>query len=171
MIFSKDKLLLLLLLYSNGYRFSSSFVLFPSTIYLQPASHFERCANNFGQSTIFVSEGRATRRSKVNLTHKSVEDSASRKESSNLPESTCRRLFLSKVLISSSVTASCLSIDVKPSNAGEVGTRINRAVTQSDLGISVRRSVVQGARVIDDLDGKWEKFSGMLVFLSTFNQR
>lgn len=159
MIFSKDKLLLLLLLYSSGYRFSSSFVLFPSTIYLQPASHFERCANNFGQSTTFVSEGRATQRSKVNLTHKSVEDSASRKKSSNLQESTCRRLFLSKVLISSSVTASCLSIDVKPSNAGEVGTRINRAVTQSDLGISVRRSVVQGARVIDDLDGKWEKFS------------
>lgn len=45
-------------------------------------------------------------------------------------------------------------------SAGEVGARITRAVTQSDLGVSVRRSVVKGAQVIDSLDGKWEQFSG-----------
>ena len=44
-------------------------------------------------------------------------------------------------------------------NAGEVGARINRAVTQSDLGISVRRSVVKGAQVMDGIDGQWERFS------------
>lgn len=47
----------------------------------------------------------------------------------------------------------------QPSNAGEVGARINKAVTQSDLGISVRRSVVKGAQMMDQIDGKWEKFS------------
>lgn len=46
-----------------------------------------------------------------------------------------------------------------PSQAGEVGARITKAVTTSDLGISVRTSVVKGAQVMDQLDGKWEKFS------------
>ena len=46
-----------------------------------------------------------------------------------------------------------------PAHAGEVGARITKAVTQSDLGISVRRSVVQGAQVMDGLDGRWEQFS------------
>eukprot|EP00550_Attheya_septentrionalis_P008820 CAMPEP_0198298578 /NCGR_PEP_ID=MMETSP1449-20131203/41321_1 /TAXON_ID=420275 /ORGANISM="Attheya septentrionalis, Strain CCMP2084" /LENGTH=341 /DNA_ID=CAMNT_0043999875 /DNA_START=143 /DNA_END=1165 /DNA_ORIENTATION=- len=45
------------------------------------------------------------------------------------------------------------------SSAGEVGAQINAAVTQSDLGVSVRRSVVRGAQVMDKLDGQWEKFS------------
>ena len=45
------------------------------------------------------------------------------------------------------------------SSAGEVGARLNAAVTQSDLGVSVRRSVVRGAQVMDKLDGQWEKFS------------
>ena len=44
-------------------------------------------------------------------------------------------------------------------SAGEVGARITKAVTTSDLGISVRTSVVKGAQVMDQLDGKWEKFS------------
>lgn len=57
-----------------------------------------------------------------------------------------------------SIGAGAISFS-EPSNAGEVGARINKAVTQSDLGISVRRSVVKGAQVIDSLDGKWEKFS------------
>jgi len=52
-----------------------------------------------------------------------------------------------------------MGANVKPSHAGEVGTAINKAVTKSDLGVSVRRSVVKGAQVIDTLDGKWEKFS------------
>ena len=36
------------------------------------------------------------------------------------------------------------------------------AVTQSDLGVSVRRSVVQGAKLADKLDLKWERFSDSL---------
>ena len=43
--------------------------------------------------------------------------------------------------------------------AGEVGARITRAVTTSDLGISVRTSVVKGAQMADRIDGQWEKFS------------
>lgn len=50
-------------------------------------------------------------------------------------------------------------IPVLPSNAGEVGAKITKAVTQSDLGISVRAQVVKGAQVMDRLDGKWEQFS------------
>ena len=48
----------------------------------------------------------------------------------------------------------------EPALSGEVGARITKAVTTSDLGVSVRRSVVKGAQVIDSLDGKWEQFSG-----------
>ena len=44
-------------------------------------------------------------------------------------------------------------------SAGEVGARITKAVTTSDLGISVRTSVVKGAQLADKIDGKWEKFS------------
>jgi len=65
-----------------------------------------------------------------------------------------RRFFLSTVGIV------CITImGIEPSVAGEVGTKITREVTQSDLGISVRRSVVNGAKLIDKLDGRWEKFS------------
>lgn len=43
--------------------------------------------------------------------------------------------------------------------AGEIGAKITAAVTKSDLGISVRRSVVKGAQIMDGIDGQWEKFS------------
>ena len=66
-----------------------------------------------------------------------------------------RRRFLTKF----SIGAGTLLISSEPSHAGEVGARITKAVTQSDLGVSVRRSVVKGAQLIDNLDGKWEKFS------------
>jgi hypothetical protein len=46
-----------------------------------------------------------------------------------------------------------------PSYAGEVGARINAAVTQSELGVAVRESVVRGAQVMDKVDGQWEQFS------------
>jgi len=59
--------------------------------------------------------------------------------------------FLSTVLLATAA--------VEPSRAGEVGAMITKTVTTSDLGVSVRRSVVKGAQVIDSLDGKWEKFS------------
>ena len=63
--------------------------------------------------------------------------------------------FLSTVLLATAA--------VEPSRAGEVGAMITKTVTTSDLGVSVRRSVVKGAQVIDSLDGKWEKFSGESV--------
>jgi len=65
-----------------------------------------------------------------------------------------RRAFLATA---TALLGSCAL--VQPSFAGEVGARINRAVTTSDLGISVRRSVVRGAQMMDKLDGQWEKFS------------
>lgn len=48
------------------------------------------------------------------------------------------------------------------SRAGEVGARITQAVTTSDLGISVRRSVVRGAQVMDNLDLQAERLSDRL---------
>jgi hypothetical protein len=45
------------------------------------------------------------------------------------------------------------------SSAGEVGAMITKAITTSDLGISVRTQVVSGAKVMDKLDGSWEKLS------------
>ena len=36
---------------------------------------------------------------------------------------------------------------------------LNKIITTSDFGLSVRESVVRGAQVMDKLDGKWEKFS------------
>eukprot|EP00547_Thalassionema_nitzschioides_P000683 CAMPEP_0194213982 /NCGR_PEP_ID=MMETSP0156-20130528/14951_1 /TAXON_ID=33649 /ORGANISM="Thalassionema nitzschioides, Strain L26-B" /LENGTH=342 /DNA_ID=CAMNT_0038942145 /DNA_START=283 /DNA_END=1311 /DNA_ORIENTATION=+ len=47
----------------------------------------------------------------------------------------------------------------QPSNAGEIGSRITESVTTSDLGVSVRRSIVQGAQTMDKLDKQWELFS------------
>jgi hypothetical protein len=70
---------------------------------------------------------------------------------------TQRRIFLQ------SITCSVLlaSMTTAPSvcHAGELGERLNRAVTQSDLGIQVRREVVKGAQILDQLDGKWEQWS------------
>jgi len=77
----------------------------------------------------------------------------------NTPAVTSRRFFVR--LSSSGATAAMLGFfGVKPGYAGEVGARITNVVTTSDLGVSVRRSVVKGAQVIDNLDGRWEKFSG-----------
>lgn len=47
----------------------------------------------------------------------------------------------------------------RTAHAGEVGARITQAVTTSELGLSVRRSVVRGAQIVDKLDGSWERFS------------
>jgi len=48
---------------------------------------------------------------------------------------------------------------VDPAQAGEVGTKITKAVTTSDIGVAVRRSVVGGAQTMDKIDGAWENFS------------
>lgn len=52
-----------------------------------------------------------------------------------------------------------LLVPTSPAAASEIGAKINAAVTESDLGISVRRSVVQGAQIMDGMDGQWERFS------------
>ena len=62
-------------------------------------------------------------------------------------------------IISTAASFLAVTAFVQPSFAGEVGAKITKAVTTSDLGISVRRSVVKGAQIIDKLDGQWEKFS------------
>ena len=46
-----------------------------------------------------------------------------------------------------------------PAQAGDVGNQITQVVTTSNLGLSVRESVVRGAQVMDKLDGQWEQFS------------
>lgn len=66
-----------------------------------------------------------------------------------------RRDFLMGAAI---IPISILSLPL-PSSAGEVGAMITKAVTQSDLGIQVRKSVVRGAQIMDKIDGQWEKFS------------
>ena len=71
-----------------------------------------------------------------------------------------RRTAISQVMQSSSLVLATLGVlDVRPSWAGEIGNKVNAAVTQSDLGISVRRTVVRGAQWMDKIDGSWEKFS------------
>jgi len=71
-----------------------------------------------------------------------------------------RRIFFSQLIPPATIAAVTTTI-ITPNvaNAGEVGAKINKAVTQSDLGISVRRSVVRGAQTIDKIDLQWEKFS------------
>lgn len=64
-----------------------------------------------------------------------------------------------QVLLSSIPPLLVLSQFPLVSNAGEVGARITKAVTTSDLGIAVRESVVRGAQTMDKVDGQWEQFS------------
>jgi len=64
-----------------------------------------------------------------------------------------------QVLLSSISSALIVSQFPQVSHAGEVGARITKAVTTSDLGISVRESVVRGAQTMDKIDGQWEQFS------------
>jgi hypothetical protein len=73
----------------------------------------------------------------------------------NFIQNKARRTVLSTLL----GTVTSIVASSSAANAGEVGAKITKAVTQSDLGISVRTSVVQGAQVMDQLDGQWERFS------------
>jgi hypothetical protein len=71
-----------------------------------------------------------------------------------------RRAAISRAIHASALISATLgAFDIQPSRAGEVGNNLNAAVTQSDLGISVRRSIVRGAQMMDKIDGRWEKFS------------
>ena len=75
---------------------------------------------------------------------------------SSISESLRRRRILQTLTC---VATTALIGDPSAANAGEVGARITKAVTTSDLGISVRTSVVKGAQLADKIDGQWEKFS------------
>ena len=66
--------------------------------------------------------------------------------------SPCRRALLFSL-------SSSLALLPSPSQAGELGSKVNAMVTKSDLGVSVRRDVVAGAQFMDKLDGRWERFS------------
>lgn len=71
-----------------------------------------------------------------------------------------RNAIRRRQVLQSSIT-SLISLSQFPqvSHAGEVGARITKAVTTSDLGIAVRESVVRGAQTMDQWDSKWEAFS------------
>ena len=107
---------------------------------------------------------------RISITSPIILRNQKRKDDSSYIESTkeiennsSRRSFLSQMVNSSAqisvMSGSTFFLNTDPVNAGELGAKINAAVTQSDLGISVRRSVVRGAQVMDKLDGSWEKFS------------
>ena len=69
-----------------------------------------------------------------------------------------RRQILETTAVSVASTFAVLGFP-RTAWGGEVGARITKAVTQSDIGISVRRSVVRGAQIMDSVDGKWEQLS------------
>jgi hypothetical protein len=75
--------------------------------------------------------------------------------STSVFKSSNRRQFLHNLLVVVGTTTAVPDI----ASAGAVGEQINKAVTQSDLGLSVRRSVVGGAQTMDKLDGQWERLS------------
>jgi len=86
-----------------------------------------------------------------------LHDDAEATSSDSSLRSFSRRSFTSGFALSlcSSVTATT----IQPASASELGSMITKAVTTSDIGISVRKSVVKGAQMMDRIDGQWEKFS------------
>jgi hypothetical protein len=93
-----------------------------------------------------------------NMINIKASDNASDIDSSNkdnLITSSSRRRLLQ-------YTASLASLTATPALAADeptVGNRLFSLVTQSDLGLSVRKSIVQGAQVMDQIDGQWESLS------------
>ena len=64
-----------------------------------------------------------------------------------------------------------LLLHAPPAFAGEIGRRITEAVTTSELGQSVRQSVVRGAQIMDQLDAQSERFSDRFHLGSARSQR
>ncbi len=67
-----------------------------------------------------------------------------------------RRLVMRTLAVFLAIPAPVIADD---DFGADVRSRVFKAVTTSDLGISVRRSVVKGAQMMDSIDGKWERFS------------
>jgi len=106
------------------------------------------CTSRFAKTVLLSSSASST--SQMNI------DEGAR-ESEDI--STCNDAMRRSFLAASTPFLFGLSSFAQPSFAGEVGARITKAVTTSDLGVSVRRSVVKGAQMMDKLDANWEKFS------------
>lgn len=77
----------------------------------------------------------------------------------NDEEQECKGCSIDRTRRTILATSAAVAFVPSVASAGQVGARITKAVTTSDLGISVRTSVVKGAQVMDQLDGKWEKLS------------
>jgi hypothetical protein len=85
--------------------------------------------------------------------------SSSKRSSSNplQPAALSRRASLQNILLSTlAITTTAPSISNAVSDEGI------SAITDSSIGKSVRRSAIQGARIIDNADEKWERFSDSL---------
>jgi len=96
-------------------------------------------------------------RSSIESTFHAVKGSFSHES----PLSNNRRGFiktLSYILPSVLTPSSCWALIIDDTQK-TVGESITEVVTQSDIGISVRRSVVRGAQIMDQLDKKWEQLS------------
>jgi hypothetical protein len=74
---------------------------------------------------------------------------------------TPRRNFLKQCSTCSTIVTTSIIIGStsQPCNAGEIGRQITEAITTSELGISVRRSVVRGAQIMDQIDLQSERLS------------
>jgi len=96
---------------------------------------------------------------RVNYRFISTPSSSSSSSSSSLYSTPSRRKVLTDIFQSSAIIIPVILLPSTSANAGEIGTQINRAVTTSDLGITVRRSVVKGAQIMDKVDKQWELFS------------
>lgn len=70
-----------------------------------------------------------------------------------------RRLFIKRMSIITNALFIGNIYTSLPSYGGEIGEKITKIVTESDLGISVRRSVIQGAQIFDTMDQKIESIS------------
>jgi len=131
-----------------------------SGVALHTAANCRVCHLPPSNSHCFNEETRL--KSKLELHDDDDDGEASFISGSSRHSSFSRRSFTSGLAISvcSSVAAAATATTtIQPASASELGAMITKAVTTSDLGISVRKSVVKGAQMMDRIDGQWEKFS------------
>jgi hypothetical protein len=83
---------------------------------------------------------------------------------------TARRSFLFNLASSASGLVLLGGVS-QPALAGEIGRRITEAVTTSELGKSVRQSVIRGAQIMDQIDAQTERWSDRLHLGSARSQR
>ena len=115
---------------------------------------------SYSPSSLFHRDGNRRRQLQLHFSASDCNEDGDEKPAGEITgmESRRRRELLRR-LVGVAATASIVASGPSVAKAGEVGARITKAVTTSDLGISVRTSVVKGAQLADKIDGKWEKFS------------